>query len=138
MCDPLAGAVVGHLLAESLLQPEWMLAQKRVPSLGALTASLGHSVVWGVCVYGLSGGAPYGPFLALCAVHHAIDCTPVMGLWFRVLGLQSMASSMSMAVDEDMPHLVASVQFSLAATSEAFASHAFHVLILWVFFEVAA
>ena len=128
------GALIGHLVAESLLQPEWMLAQKRVPAVGALTASLGHSLVWGACVYGFSGGLPYGPFLALCALHHALDCTPLMGLWFRMTGAQSMSSSMGMAVDEDMPHLVASVQFSLAATSEAFASHAAHVLLLWAFF----
>jgi hypothetical protein len=125
--ESFVGAVVGHLVAEYVIQPEWMLSQKRVFAAGALTASLGHSVVWTACVWGCSPGLPYEALAALCVVHHALDCTPLGMKLPQWLGTQSMVRSMQMSIDEEMPQLVAAVQFALAAASETMFNFALHV-----------
>ena len=127
LIETFIGACVGHMLGEYIFQPEWMLSQKRVFLLGALTASLGHTVVWTACVWACSPGLSYEALAALCVLHHGLDCTPVPMWLMKLLGVQSMVRSMQMSIDEEMPQLVAAVQFALAASSEAMFNLALHV-----------
>jgi hypothetical protein len=131
MIETFVGACVGHMIGEYVLQPEWMLSQKRVFLVGALAASLGHTAVWTACVWGCSPGLAPGALLVLSGVHHVVDCSPVSGWLMRLTQVQSMARSMEMAMGEEMPQLVASVQFALAAASESMFNLALHVGLIY-------
>ncbi len=80
----LAAMIVGHMVAEYLLQPEVVQATKRAHGRESYVATAVHGFVWIVCVVVFGGPWPVDlaawreaavPVVVLALTHCAIDCT---------------------------------------------------------------
>lgn len=109
--------LMGHCVAEYVLQPEIVITWKTRKAVYWLA----HHVVWLAVVASTLVASGFGMTiegaLALALGHAAID-TRGADILLRWLKLPSMDRSMRMAVDEEMPAIVTSVQFALSAFSE--------------------
>ena len=79
MIDPLASAIVGHLVGDYLLQTDWMAQNKKLRSWPCAA----HCAIWTLCVCLFAGlGWEAATFLFAC--HFAQDRTQIVRWWMAL------------------------------------------------------
>ena len=104
MTEPLAFAIIGHLVGDYLLQSDWMAQNKKLRSLPCFV----HCLIWTACVC-LFGGLGWlqGLFLFVC--HYAQDRTHVVKWYMNLMSkgfTQPPLAPWSLIVVDNVWHLV--------------------------------
>ena len=83
----LAGAIIGHLVGDFLVQSDAMARDKQKPSWKGHTACLLHSAIWASSVWVFSGfpAEHWGCVLFLLACHYVQDRHALAKSWMRVM-----------------------------------------------------
>jgi hypothetical protein len=82
--DPLASAIVGHMVGDYLLQNDWMAANKKKRTLPCAV----HCALWASAVVLFAGWGMIA-WLALFLLHFAQDRTGVVAWWMDLIGQES-------------------------------------------------
>lgn len=103
MTDPLAAAIVGHLVGDYLLQNDWMALHKKQSSFRCAV----HCALWSTAVAALTGWWAWWPLLFV--LHFAQDRTNVVAWWMDSIGQRQFRTALapwSLIVVDNTWHVV--------------------------------
>ena len=112
--------LVASLAAEYLLQPEIIWRHRKAPGFKSVLWSLPHAVVW-PGVVGMACGLSFTdwrPWAALFGLHFVVDCLGVGERLMVLLRLQTIRRAVRLVHDDDLPTMIAALEFALSAATE--------------------